>query len=138
MRTPGTNWQLTLADLSIILFLTSFSALAQDRQATQKTRTSHARHAVPATSSVAIAEPVALWRAGGGAPPLAAWLKDQGADSRMRVNVVGVYGAGDRDSMLAQATALSADPALSGRAIRLILEPAAHSSLTVTLSYDQG
>jgi hypothetical protein len=135
MSAPGTNWQLTLADLSIVLFLTTFSALAKDRQSAPA---AHARHAAPPAASLALAEPVALWRAGEGAPPLAAWLKDQGFDRRMRVNVVGVYGAGDRDAMLAKATALSADPALSGRAVRLILEPAARSSLTVTLSYDQG
>ena len=136
MSAPGTNWQLTLADLAIILFLTSFSALAQDQ------KRPHPAHPAPSASpratSIAVAEPVALWRAGAGAPPLAAWLKEQGFDQRMRVNVIGSYSAGDRDHIIAEATALSADPALIGRAIRFIFEPADVSGLTVTLSYDQG
>lgn len=135
MSAPGTNWQLTLAELAIILFLTSFSALAREQE---KPRPAHAQPASTPMTSIAIAEPVALWRAGEGAPPLASWLKEQGFDQRMRVNVVGNYAAGDRDRMIGEATALSVDPALAGRAVRLILEPAPSSALTVTLSYDQG
>jgi hypothetical protein len=132
MSAPGTNWQLMLADLAIVLFLTSFSALAKDHPV------AHAARPRPAAPAPAVAEPVALWRAGKGAPPLAAWLKDQGFDRRMRVNVVGSYGAGDRDRVLAEANDLTFEPALAGRAVRLILEPAPASSIIVTLSYDQG
>jgi hypothetical protein len=132
MSAPGTNWQIMLADLAIVLFLTSFSALAKDHPA------AHAAHPRPAAVAPAVAEPVALWRAGEGAPPLAAWLKDQGFDRRMRVNVVGSYDAGDRDRVLAEANDLTFEPALAGRAVRLILEPAVTSSVIVTLSYDQG
>jgi len=136
MTAPGTNWQLTLADLAIILFLTSFSALANDQKAAHAARPKPI--AAPAKPSFAMAEPVALWTAGEGAPPLAAWLKEQGFDPRMRVNVVGSYRDGDRDRMIAEATTLSADAALAHRAVRIILEPATTSALTVTLSYDQG
>ena len=52
--------------------------------------------------------------------------------------IVGNYAAGDRDRVIDEATALSMEPALAGRAVRLILEPAPSSALTVTLSYDQG
>jgi hypothetical protein len=136
MSAPGTNWQLTLADLAIILFLTSFSALAKQET---KARPAHPKPvAAPAATSIALAEPVALWRAGEDAPPLAAWLKGQGFDQRMRVNIVASYGAGDRDRMIGAATALSANPSLAHRTVRLILEPAPSSALTVTLTYDQG
>lgn len=138
---PGTSWQIMLADLSIILFLTTFSALAKGEASPAKAAIPVAAPAVPAPTPppmLAVAEPVAMWRAGNGAPPLDQWLKDQGIDDRMRINVHGGYRPGRRDAVLADAARLSADPALAGRAIRLILEPAAADTVTVTLSFDQG
>jgi hypothetical protein len=130
--TPGTSWQIMLADLSIILFLTTFSALAKGEAAPPKP-------AIPvAAPALAVAEPVAMWRAGKGAPPLDQWLNGQAIDNRMRINVHGGYRPGRRDAVMAEAAALSATPALAGRAIRLILEPAAADAVTVTLSFDQG
>lgn len=133
MTTPGTNWQIMLADLSIILFLMTFSALAHDDGLKPKPR------AAPAViSAPAVAEPVAAWRAGQGAPPLGEWLKSQAADARMRINVHAAYSAGRREQLLSEAAAVGADPALAGRAVRLILEPGAADAVTVTLTYDQG
>lgn len=137
MSAPGTNWQIMLADLSIVLFLTTFSALANDPRRAHPG--SHAGpHRPSAERGLEIAEPVALWSAGKGAPPLADWLRSQAFDSRMRVNVLGSYQAGDRVHVLADATAVADNPALAGRPVRLILEPAARSAVTVTLTYDNG
>lgn len=127
MTAPGTNWQLMLADLSIVLFLTTFSALTQ----------SHGQKPPAKPGITAVAEPVALWRAGSGPPSLGEWLKGQALDARMRVNVHGGYRAGRRDAVLAEATSLAADPALAGRPVRLIIEPADADAVTVTLSFDR-
>ncbi len=137
---PGTSWQIMLADLSIILFLTTFSALARVESAPAKpARPAPAAVAAPAPEPAPIfAEPVAMWRAGEGAPPLDQWLKGQAIDAHMRINVHGGYRPGRRDAVLADAAAISADPALTGRSVRLILEPATADAVTVTLSFDQG
>ena len=74
---------------------------------------------------------------GEGAPPLGEWLKAQAPDGRMRINVRGGYSQGARDRVFSEVSAISSDRALTGRDIRLILEPAAHNSVTVTLSYDK-
>lgn len=138
MSTPGTSWQIMLADLSIILFLTTFSALARV-ESTQAKATAPAPAAAPAPPSAPlVAEPVAMWRPGPGAPPLDEWLREQAADARMRINIHGAYRPGRRDAVLADAAAVSADPALNGRAVRVILEPATTDTITVTLSFDQG
>lgn len=140
MNAPDTSWQIMLADLSIILFLTTFSALARVESTSAKAATP-APVAAPAPTpppAPLVAEPVAMWRPGPGTPPLGQWLKEQAVDTRMRVNIHGAYRPGRRDAVLADAAAISADPALQGRAVRLILEPANSDTITVTLSFDQG
>lgn len=134
---PGTNWQLMLADLSIVLFLTTFSAMAQG--SAKPAKPAPAAHAkVEAPAPPAVAEPVALWRSGGGAPPLGEWLKGQPIDGRMKINVHGAYSAGHREAVLSEATQVTADPALAAKPVRLILEPAETDSVTVSLSFDNG
>lgn len=135
---PGTSWQVMLADLSIILFLTTFSALARVEGTPAKAAAPAPVTAPAPAAAPLVAEPVAMWRAGHGAPPLGEWLRQQAVDPRMRVNIHGAYRSGRRDAVLADAAAVSADPALQGRAVRLILEPAAADMITVTLSFDQG
>jgi len=132
---PGTSWQIMLADLSIILFLTTFSALARGDGAEAA---APPKRAQVSAAAPAVAEPVAVWRAGGGAPSLGDWLSGQTIDRRMRVNVHGGYREGRRDAILAEAATVTADPALKGRAVRLILEPASADSVMVTLSFDNG
>jgi hypothetical protein len=136
---PGTNWQIMLADLSIVLFLTTFSALAQGKtpdEAPPPPAVAAVQPAVPAAPIVA--EPIAIWRAGKDSPPLGEWLKTQAADPRLRVNVHGGYRQGRRDAVLIEAAAVTADPSLAGRSVRLILEPAQTNSVLVTLTFDQG
>ena len=135
---PGTNWQLMLADLSIILFLATFSAMAHGSAKPAKAPAPAARAKVEAPAPPVVAEPIALWRSGGGAPPLGEWLKGQQIDGRMKINVHGAYSAGHRDTVLAEATDVTADPALAAKPVRLILEPAEADSVTVTLSFDNG
>jgi hypothetical protein len=133
---PGTNWQIMLADLSIILFLTCFSALAHSKE--PETAPLSPPAAVTKAAAPIVAEPIAIWRAGKDAPPLGEWLKTQAADPRLRVNVHGGYRQGRRDAVLIEAAAVTADPSLAGRSVRLILEPAQTNAVMVTLTFDQG
>ena len=130
MTAPGTSWQVMLADLSILLFLTSLSALAQVKSAP-------AAPAALAPVAPSVAEPVAIWRAGGGAPRLGEWLKTQASDARMQINVHAGYRPQAREQVLRDAVAISSDPDLEGRRVRVILEPAPTDFVTVTLSYDR-
>lgn len=132
--TPGTNWQIMLADLSIILFLMTFSALAH-HHAAPKTAVAEVRAGPPAPPQ--IADPVAIWRAGGGAPTLENWLKTQAPDPRLRINVYGGYIPGRKEAILTEAAKLVSEPVLAGRDVRLIVEPADQDFVTVTLSFDR-
>ena len=63
----GVGWQYALADLSLILFMVVAAALARQQAAPPKPAPPPP---APAAAPV-LAEPVAVWRAGPGAPRLA-------------------------------------------------------------------
>jgi hypothetical protein len=118
----GSGWQYVLADLSMILFMTTAAALSQEDAPTV---TATAR--VPTRS-----EPVAVWRQAPGAPPLAQWLADQGRDQRRQLTIVSHYAEGQ------QAAALEAARGLLGQgtgSVRLIVEPG-EGGLAASLAYD--
>ena len=142
----GVGWQYALADLSLILFMVCAAALAREQKA-------HAHLKVPAAAaapaprpapppavpqSVALADPVAVWRAGPGMPSLQEWLASQAIDRRQRLTVVAQY-SGDR----AAAAFARAEEALRGQprlppATRIVVEPAAVEGLSATLTWDVG
>lgn len=131
----GSGWQTLLADLSIILFMVTASALAQARGGDGP-----ATRQAPAQASPR-AEPLAVWRAGAGAPSLAAWLATQPADPRQRLSIVAHYtpgaGPGAQQAALAEASVLLAEAGAQGRLARLVVEPG-DGGVTATIAYDQS
>jgi hypothetical protein len=129
----GTGWQTTIADLSMILFMLTASAVT--RQKPQAHAAPASALATSATRSpmqpAARSEPTAIWIAGQGAPPLGEWLAQQPRDSRQQVTITATYAPGAMDEALAQAQALARQ---AGDA-RVVVEPGA-PGVRVMIGYD--
>ena len=127
----GTGWQTTIADLSMILFMLTASAVThqkpQAHAATAAARNTERAPIQPAARS----EPTAIWIAGEGAPPLETWLAQQPRDSRQQVTVTATYAPGAMDEALAQAQNLARQ---AGDA-RVVVEPGS-PGVRVVIGYD--
>lgn len=118
------SWQTVLADLSLILFMVTASALG-DAPA-PKPLPPPAPPAKPAVP--ALGEPVALWRDAAGAPALKDWLAQSANDPRLRLTILAT------PENAARALALAAN---ASRPARIVLEPG-RSGVEAALVYDQG
>ncbi|MCW1382988.1 hypothetical protein OLX02_09150 [Novosphingobium sp. KCTC 2891] len=126
------SWQTILADLSLILFMVTASALSD----APVPPAAHARPAPPQPVHASPrAEPVGVWTDGPGAPPLAEWLAQQGSDPRLRATVL-VHHTGDPVTGLDRARDLIAAIGPRGAATRVVVEQGNSSGVTVTLGYD--
>ena len=128
----GTGWQYALADLSLILFLATASALSQTG--------GNAKAAPPAVPLPPIAaatesEPVAVWSVGSGAPPLRTWLGQVGQDPRLEVRVIVRYVGDTRLAALAQAVQLAEAGGPRARDARILVEPGDRAGASVALVY---
>lgn len=121
----GTGWQTIIADLSMILFMLTASAVA--RQPAKAAKPSASVPNQPAPRS----DPVAVWIAGEGAPPLREWLAQQPRDSRQQVTITASYAPGAMADALARAQSLARD---AGDA-RVVVEPGAPGT-RVVIGYD--
>lgn len=130
----GTGWQYALADLSLILFLTTASALAQAGGAKKSLPVPDLPPSPPIAAAID-SEPVAVWSAASGAPELADWLNREGADPRLEVQVVVRYANGRRAAALAQAVQLAETGGARAKAARILVEPGLQAGAVVALSY---
>ena len=119
----GSGWQTVLADLSLILFMTTAAAVRDAPPATPPQR------APQSVNLPALAQPVAVWTAAPGAPALAQWLAAAGADPRLRLTILAPSAAA------AQALALAA---AAGRPARIVLDPDRSGAVQALLGYDQS
>lgn len=126
----GTGWQTLMADLSIILFMVTAAALSQAGPSKAE-----GGRAEPAPSQRG--EPIAVYRSGAGAPPLAQWLDSQPRDERQMLTVVSTYRPGNQADALARATVLAHDAFARGVPTRVVVEPGPGEA-TATLAYDLG
>lgn len=122
----GPGWMTTLADLSIILFMITAADLSQARPTV-----SSAPSAAPA-----MAEPVATFRPGGGAPSLSGWLAAQPVDPRQRLTVLVRHDDAQADHALQSGLALMRQAEGAGRPARLIVERATMPDTIAYLAYD--
>ncbi|WP_068078152.1 hypothetical protein [Novosphingobium lentum] len=130
----GSGWQWALADLSLILFLLTASALSQAGPATRaEARPVPAR---AAGTSVPLSEPVAVYRPGPDAPPIGRWLAEASSDPRLQLTITVYANAPDRAAALAQASALADAAQIAGRPARIVAEPGDPQPIVATLAYD--
>ncbi|MCK9541958.1 MAG: hypothetical protein M0R03_08010 [Novosphingobium sp.] len=121
----GSGWQIILADLSLILFMTTAAALSTAPDGAP-------RQARPPSAR---SEPLAVWRAEAGAPAPDAWLAEQSADPRQQLTVAARYAPGGQGSALEQAARLARQAGAHGLRARIVVEPG-EPGLSATLAYD--
>lgn len=134
----GTGWQYVLTDLSLILFMVTAAALSQAKDDGGKAP------APPPAAAAQLAEarplspqsePLALYRAEPGAPPLAQWLHDQSIDARQQLTIVSQYRAGTQEQALQQAETLAHQAGEAGLRARIVIEPG-QGGTSAMLAYD--
>lgn len=117
----GSGWQTVLADLSLILFMVTATAISDAQP--------QPRSDPPQPRLPALADPVAVWRAEPGGPGLTTWLADQPPDPRQRLTLVA--GPADAAGLLDEAARLP-------RPARVLIEPGLSGSPYAALTYDTG
>lgn len=120
----GSGWQTVLADLSLILFMVTASAVAQAGD--------DASAGAPQSPA---GEPLALWRMEGGAPSLGEWLAGEGADARQQLTIIAHYAPGGLAEALDRASALARTAQAAGQNARLVVEPG-EPGIVASLAYD--
>ncbi|MBF9151980.1 hypothetical protein [Novosphingobium jiangmenense] len=125
----GTGWQYALADLSLILFLATASALSQTGGKTK------VAPPPPPIAAATESEPVAVWSTGSEAPPLRTWLGQFGQDPRLEVRVIVRYVGDTRLAALAQAVQLAESGGPRARHARILVEPGDRAGASVALVY---
>lgn len=134
----GHGWQLILADLALILFLLTLSALpaaeaeSGQRLADREARESDAR-GVPRPE---VAPAQALYRAVPGGPGLAAWLAAQQPDPRATLTIFATYRAGGEAAAWERTEALAAEARASGARVRTIISVGTAEEIYASLAYD--
>ncbi len=123
------NWHLVLADLALVLFLTSLAGLAAmpDDQGGRAAEQEH------------IAAAQSLYRPDKNAPPLARWLDQQAEDARASLTIVALYDQDETGSQERawQAAAQLGDQALAaGKPARIIIRPGGQFDIYASLAFD--
>ena len=138
----GTGWQYVLTDLSLILFMVTAAALSQAKDDGGKVPAPPAATLPAAAAQLGEArplspqsEPLALYRAEPGAPPLAQWLHDQSIDARQQLTIVSQYRAGTQEQALQQAETLAHQAGEAGLRARIVIEPG-QGGTSAMLAYD--
>lgn len=130
----GQSWQTALTDLSLILFMITAAAVSQQPAKPAKAKPAKAQaSAAPSPET----EPLSIYVAAPGAPPLADWLAEQAADPRQQLTITARYGAnpGDQARAVAEAGRLLAAAGKQGRSARVVVEPGA-GPVRAALAYD--
>lgn len=140
LKAGGQGWQLILADLALILFLLTLSALpAAEAESGRKLADRGARgeeaRAVPARTEIAAAQ--ALFRPVADGPSLSEWLASQPRDPRVTLTVFARYRPGGEARAWEAARGLAAGAAGSGVPVRTIIAAGAESDLYASLAYDE-
>lgn len=129
----GTGWQTLMTDLSIILFMITAAALGQQQPATAGRKDGDGAAQTPSQRS----EPVAVYRAVAGAPPLGDWLASQPRDPRQMLTIVSTYTDGRENPALELAAKLAHEAHGLDQTTRVVIEPG-EGGATATLGYDSN
>ena len=120
------GWQLILADLALILFLVTLTALVSS-SSEEEMALSEAPFVAPAQ---------ALYRPTAQGPTLSEWLAEQPRDPRTTLTIIAKHSAQDRDLMWQNAQVLAASVAGSEVPVRVVITAAQDSDLYASLAYD--
>lgn len=128
------GWQLILADLALILFLVTVSALASsaEEESDSETRTSSA----PDREPTSVAPSQALYRPGPDAPSITEWLDRQSPDPRATLSVVALHQPGGERGAWDAAQELAQQARVAQVRVRIVVQPAAQTDLYASLAFD--
>ncbi|WP_086619015.1 hypothetical protein [Erythrobacter tepidarius] len=130
----SSSWQLILADLALILFLVTLSALP--RTAADAAPGLADRLAPAQRPRAEIAAAQALYRPVAGGPSLGEWLASQPHDPRATLTIFALHPAGGEAAAWEAARRLAASARSSGVPVRTIITSAARADLYASLAYD--
>ncbi len=131
------SWQLILADLALILFLVTLSALANEaaHESSDDPR-SPADSADRQQIAPQIAASQALFRPTPLGPSIEEWLREQSADPRATLTIFAQHQAADEAAIWDQAQALASNAELAGFAVRVVITQGQDSDVYASLAYD--
>ena len=135
------SWQTSLADLSLILFMVTAAAVSQSDGHAAPARSTGKTAAIERqklAASSPIAEPLSVYIALPGSPPLAHWLAEQAPDPRQQLTITAQYDAGSaktRESALSSAIRLAREAGDAGLSARIVIEPGRNPTRAV-LAFD--
>lgn len=134
----GHGWQLILADLALILFLLTLTALpAVDADSGKKpieARPGSADGRRAASFEIAPAQ--ALFRPVAGGPSLTAWLASQPRDPRTTLTVFVRHRPGGEAAAWRVAQTLAGEARTSGVAVRTVIAAGETAEVYASLGYD--
>lgn len=133
----GQGWQTSLADLSLILFLVAAAAASQQAAKPSVKPPARASSSQSSPAPSPQTEPLSVYVAAPGAPPLAQWLREQAADPRQQLTITARYGPGEgaQSRALTEAGQLLAEAGAQGRSARIVVEPGM-GAVRAALAYD--
>ncbi|WP_086606385.1 hypothetical protein [Erythrobacter donghaensis] len=137
-RGGGNGWQLIIADLALILFLLTLSALpaaeaeSGARLAYGEAREKDAR-GLPAPQ---IDAAQALFRPVPGGPGLGEWLAAQAPDPRATLTIFAIHTPGKEAAAWSRAEALAAEARETGARVRTIIHAGTTDETYASLAYD--
>ncbi len=134
----GHGWQLILADLALILFLLTLSALPAAEAETARGLAARAVQEKTAREGVEteVAAAQALFRPVAGGPALGEWLASQTPDPRATLTIFAVHAPGGEAAAWARAEALAAEARARGTRVRTIISSGRSADLYASLAYD--
>lgn len=134
----GHGLQLIVADLALILFLLTLSALpAAEAESGNRLADTDAREKEAAPRALPeIAPAQALFRPVAGGPSLARWLDAQAPDPRATLTIFATHASGREGAAWARAEALAAEARRQGTQVRTIISAGRSDDIYASLAYD--
>lgn len=128
------SWQLVLADLALILFLVTLTALVTSSE--EGIEKASREDDEPSPSAPYVAPAQALFRPTPSGPSLAEWVAQQPADPRTTLTIIAQHSRDDEILMWENAQVMAASVAGSPIAVRVIITSGNQSDLYASLAFD--
>jgi len=125
------SWQLILADLSLILFLLTLTALAgEEAEETAEAQPSQE----PSPPHTAAAQ--AIYRSVPLGPTIGDWLAQQTPDPRATLTIFASYSNDEREAVWNTAQSLASEAQDQGFNVRVLIKRGETSDVYASLAYD--
>lgn len=129
---PGSHgWLVSLADLSLILFIVTSGAIASDPPPAAPSPTAGSE--LPTTGVAS-----GIYLDGPGAPALADFLARHAPAKGEQLTIAGVFGPEERPAVAQRVEELATEAAARGIEARVILQPGPRRAISVAFAHDGG